>query len=79
MRRVLAALADQHGSKLSVSQIARGARLSASAVRVALAALGKSRLVQHMLLPSAGNYPPRLGYWLTGAGHDVATAAKLPE
>ncbi len=75
VRAVLAALVAQHGSKLSVSQIARQARLSASAVRKALGELGKARLVQHVLLPSAENRPPRLGYWLTGAGHEVATAS----
>lgn len=79
VRAVLAALVDQHGVKLPVSQIARQAHLSATTVRVALDALGKARLVQHMLLPSSENRPPRLGFWLTGAGHDVATASKVPE
>jgi DNA-binding IclR family transcriptional regulator len=76
VKAVLAVLADQHGHKLPVSAIARGSRVSPATVRKVLAELGKARLVQHQLLPSSGVHPPRLAYWLTGAGHDVASAAR---
>lgn len=72
LRVVLRVMARQHGSKLSVAQIAREARLSAPTTRAVLTVLGRARMVQHVLLPSSENRPPRAGYWLTGAGIDVA-------
>lgn len=74
VRAVLRALHAQHGHKLPVGTIARQARLSATTVRTVLDVLGRARLVQHQLLPSSENRPPRLGYWLTGAGADVAAS-----
>lgn len=74
VRAVLSVLAEQHGHKLPVATIARSSRVSAPTVRKTLAELGKARLVQHTLLPSSGVHPPRLAYWLTGAGIEVATA-----
>jgi DNA-binding MarR family transcriptional regulator len=75
VRAVLTALADQHGHKLAVRAIAVQTRLSPPTVRTILSDLGKAKLVQHQLLPSAEGLPPRLGYWLTGAGIDVARSA----
>lgn len=74
VRAVLRALHAQHGHKLPVGVIAKQAHLSATSVRTVLGVLGRARLVQHTLLPSAENRPPRLGYWLTGAGADVAAS-----
>ncbi len=78
VKAVLTALHAAGGRKLPVATIARDARVSSSATRTVLADLGKARLVQHMLMPSAGVHPPRLGYWLTGAGMDVASAQRVP-
>jgi hypothetical protein len=74
MRAVLRVMRDQHGHKLPVGVIARAARLSATTVRTALDVLGRAKLVQHQLLPSSENRPPRLGYWLTGTGVEVAAS-----
>lgn len=74
VRAVLTALYDGCGRKLPVATISRQSRVSAPTVRKTLADLGKAKLVQHALLPSQGVHPPRLAYWLTGAGIDVATA-----
>lgn len=77
VKAVLRVLHAAGGRKLAVAVIARDARLSASTVRTVLTDLGKAKLVQHVLLPSAGVHPPRLGYWLTGAGMDVASAQRV--
>lgn len=75
VRSVLRVLAASRGRRLAVSQISTDARVSPSAVRVALAELGKARLVQHSMAPGADRQPPRLVYWPTGDGY--ATAASL--
>jgi predicted ArsR family transcriptional regulator len=78
VRAVLAALAAEHGRKLAVAHIAADARVSPSAVRAALTELGKARLVRHTLAPAVENRPPRLVYWLTGDGLEVATGQRRP-
>ena len=70
---MLRVLADNHGRRLPVATIAREGRLSATAVRTALATLGKARLVRHTLAPGFDRTPPRTVYWLTGDGIAVAT------
>jgi hypothetical protein len=71
-RRVLAVMAEQHGHRLTVSQIARQAVLSAATVRRALLDLERGKLVRHTMLPAHENHPARAGYWLSGAGIEVA-------
>ncbi len=73
VRAVMRALAACHNCRMPVAHLSREARLSPSAVRVALTALGKARLVQHALAPGADRQPPRMVYWLTGSGVAVAT------
>lgn len=75
VRAVLGALYDGCGRKLPVATIARQSRVSAPTVRKTLAELGKARLVQHAMLPGAGVHPPRLAYWLTGDGMEIATSS----
>lgn len=73
VRAVLQALAAQHGAKLSVRHLAAQTRLQPPVVRVALAAAGRGRLVQHVLQRDVPDQPPRTVFWLTGAGLAVAT------
>lgn len=72
VRDVLRALAARPGVKVSVRDLARASRRSPSAVRAALAQLGKAELVRHLLQASERDRPPHLVYWATQAGRDVA-------
>lgn len=76
VRSALVALADAHGTRLTISQVAKDARLSASTTRKTLTDLEKAGLVRRTMLPSCETRPPRPGYWLTGAGIDVALVAR---
>lgn len=76
VRAALRALADSHGQRLTISQVAKGARLSASTTRTSLATLEKGGLVHRTMLPACETRPPRAAYWLTGAGVDVALVAR---
>lgn len=78
VRAVLSALVAAGGSKLPVAAIARDARLSAGAVRVAAAVLEKAGLVQHTLAPGQDTRPPRTVYWPTHDGFTVEAAVRRP-
>lgn len=77
VRAVLRALGEARGVRLPVAHISRNARTSPSAVRTALAALGKARLVQHALTPGQDQQPPRMVYWLTGDGYAAAASQRV--
>ena len=72
VRAVLRVLGAARGRRLAVAHISADARVSPSSVRVALAELGKARLVQHALAPGADRQPPRMVYWLTSDGYAAA-------
>lgn len=74
VRAVVRVLAAARGTKQPVAHIARDARLSPATVRVALAELGKARLVQHVMAPTTERTPARAVYWLTGDGYTLATS-----
>jgi len=63
---------------MPVSAIARSAHLSPSAVRVALAELGKARLVQHVQASGHDRQPSRTVYWPTHDGYTVGAALRRP-
>lgn len=79
VRRVLVALAQRAGVKVSVRAVARETGLSPATVRAALSALGKAGLVRHTLQAQAKDQPPHLVYWVTQAGRDIAAAQPAPD
>lgn len=76
VRAVLRVLGQTRGRRLHVAQISTDARVTPAAVRVALAELGKARLVQHMLAPGFDRTPARNVYWLTGDGWALAASQR---
>lgn len=73
VRAVLKALVAARGRQLPVATLARESHRSGSAVRNALAELGKAGLVQHQLVREPDR-PPRLVYWPTHDGFTVGAA-----
>jgi len=78
VRAVLSVLCAARGQQMPVASIARDARLSAGAVRVAVAMLEKAGLVQHVLAAGFDRQPPRTVYWPTHDGYTVGAALRRP-
>lgn len=74
VRAVLAVLARRPGHKLGVRDLAKATGRSPGSVRGALTALGKGRLVRHMIQQQETDRPPYAVWWITQAGRDVAAA-----